>query len=366
MSRKYVNTTHYNTAPHDDKHPFLVISNEIIKDQRLSDEELGLMIRILNNSESYVFNSSYFQAHVSSLGERRYYKSLKHLQELGYIIKKPKQGGIDWIINEVPSNVITDKPKDANNNGSRLEDGVSTVPEVTNCDITTGKSTNREITNGETEVLTNNNETIINENIIKEISKNEITNNQIINNTNIEENTLLNNQDEVIEIDKEFERIFNFDDSVFSKLNIDNTGNDVIDKTGIDNYINKIKRTLNSEKFEELSNIFNEIGQLIIDKLDYKSFEKLFERKFGLLPQFFITKNNIKLSQLYLNLEDFIQDYEIKLKENKMNSTAQTTASKVHSKELKSKKVEVQENTNTTKVISIKSRTEINKLPTSG
>lgn len=343
-----------------------MVSSKVITDPRLTDEELGLFLKILNNSDDYIFNSSYFQAQVSSQGERKYYKSLKHLQELGYIIKKPKLGGIDWVINEIPDNVIPNKSTDANNNASRLEDGVSTVPEVTNRETTTGKSTNREITSRENKVLTSNNRT----------SNNEINNNESINkgnNTNIiisnddkledssinstdskNKNTLSNVNVDNKDIQVKFKSIFQFDEELHIKLNTNSSGVDIVEFSVIEEYISMINDVLNSSninKFEELTDIFNDITNLVAIEFDEKSFQEFYKRNYEKIPPNLITENNLILFQLYLNLDDFIFENEKKIKELGTVST-----------DNKLNKKKVKTDFNTTKIVDRRTNQPITQL----
>lgn len=39
----------------------------------------------------------------SGLPERKFLASWKKLQENGYVEKKPFQGGVEWVINEIPA-----------------------------------------------------------------------------------------------------------------------------------------------------------------------------------------------------------------------------------------------------------------------
>ncbi len=334
MGRKYFNTTKYNKALHDDKHPFLVVSNELIKDRRLTDEELGLMIRILNNSDGYVFNSTYFQKHVSSQGENRYYKSLKHLQELGYIVKIPKQGGIDWIINEVPIADINDMSTDAND-GSRLEDGDSTFPEATNSEIATGKSTTGEITILENEVLNNinrisNNEINNNRSINEEYNTNEIHINELdggfLNSSDFRnkiENTLSNLKIGTCNVLKEFNKIYQFEEELLSKLPTNIIGKDIVDYSEIEKYVDRINNIWNSSnttKFEELSNTLTDLTNLFAIRFDTESFIKFSEGNYEVIPQDLLTENNLLLFQLYLYLDFFMYDNGNEIKDFGSNS----------------------------------------------
>ena len=100
MKKDYKNKTVYIRESHNDEHPYTVISNHIVKDERLTATEKGIMLMILANNNSYVLNSSYLQKE-SGLGKVQFNKTMKRLQEHNYLLKKPlKSGGYKWIIME--------------------------------------------------------------------------------------------------------------------------------------------------------------------------------------------------------------------------------------------------------------------------
>jgi hypothetical protein len=80
---------------------------------------------------------------ISGLGKVSFYKSIKKLTELGYMNKCKFQGGIHWIINEIPSP----------NRGSKI----SASPEFRNPENTTPEIMNTEISTTEPRTLINNN-----------------------------------------------------------------------------------------------------------------------------------------------------------------------------------------------------------------
>jgi len=72
----------------------------LVKDERLNATEKGIMLMILSNANYYVLNSTYLQKE-AGIGKVQFNKCMKHLQELGYLLKKPlKNGGYKWIIME--------------------------------------------------------------------------------------------------------------------------------------------------------------------------------------------------------------------------------------------------------------------------
>jgi hypothetical protein len=100
MKKDFKNKTVYFRESYNEDHPFTIISNHLVKDERLSATEKGLMLMILSNKNIYILNSTYLQKE-SNLGKVHFNKSLKKLQELGYLLKKPlKNGGYKWIVME--------------------------------------------------------------------------------------------------------------------------------------------------------------------------------------------------------------------------------------------------------------------------
>ena len=123
--KNYKNETQYYRISHDSEHPYLMISNALLRDENLDLLEIGIMVHLLSHDESYIINNSYIQKKCG-IGQDRYYKSIKHLIDLGYIIKVPFFGGVCWIINEIPRQVLK--------NG--------TISEKTNCLLTIRAKTN--------------------------------------------------------------------------------------------------------------------------------------------------------------------------------------------------------------------------------
>ena len=56
-----MNRTTILRAPKDKDNPFTRISNALINDKRLSDAEVGIMVRILANSDDWIINKDYHQ-----------------------------------------------------------------------------------------------------------------------------------------------------------------------------------------------------------------------------------------------------------------------------------------------------------------
>lgn len=100
MKKDFKNKTVYIRESYNEEHPFTIISNHLVKDENLNATEKGIMLMILSNANIYVLNSTYLQKE-SGIGKVQFNKCMKHLQELGYLLKKPlKNGGYKWIIME--------------------------------------------------------------------------------------------------------------------------------------------------------------------------------------------------------------------------------------------------------------------------
>ncbi|MGZ2368843.1 hypothetical protein ACXR6G_03560 [Ancylomarina sp. YFZ004] len=104
------NQTTYNRSTNDGKENFYTkIDNKMIRDKRLSLNQIGMMTLILSQSNEYVINSTYLQKH-TGLGKDKFFKEWKKLQEYGYIIRedireKGRVKGTHWIVNENPLNM---------------------------------------------------------------------------------------------------------------------------------------------------------------------------------------------------------------------------------------------------------------------
>ncbi len=81
------NQTIYNRSLHDSNNPYLMISSKLINDKRLTNDELLIMIKILSNSDSYIFNSTFLQKEMK-LGQIKFYSAIKNLIKYGYLKKK--------------------------------------------------------------------------------------------------------------------------------------------------------------------------------------------------------------------------------------------------------------------------------------
>lgn len=137
--KNFKNETKLNRTAHDENNFYTCVSNQLIKDERLTIIEVGIMVKLLSNSDGWIFNSSYFKTTLG-IGKDLYFKSIKHLVELGYINKIRYQGGVRWIINETPNFINPDI--------STIE--ISTTentPLISNKEINKKKISNKEINN---------------------------------------------------------------------------------------------------------------------------------------------------------------------------------------------------------------------------
>ena len=101
----FKNKTKVNRAMHDKEHTYTLISNELLRDERLNYVEISIMLSILSNDDSFIFNSTHVQKKLG-IGDDKWSKSMKKLQNLGYIEKRRINAGIEWTINEIPKNTI--------------------------------------------------------------------------------------------------------------------------------------------------------------------------------------------------------------------------------------------------------------------
>ena len=103
--QNFKNETEVNRTTRTKSHHKKSIAMDTITDKRLNLIELGLLVRLLTNSKSYIINKSKVQTD-SGVPENKFLKSWKKLQDLGYIEKHLIQGGVRWVINEIPKNYI--------------------------------------------------------------------------------------------------------------------------------------------------------------------------------------------------------------------------------------------------------------------
>jgi len=98
---RYVNKTTINRTQMSKSHHKKSISSHIFRNSDLDFIDIGLLTWILSSGKNYIINKCYIQKR-SGISENKFKKSWKKLQTLGYIEKRPIQGGVEWIINEIP------------------------------------------------------------------------------------------------------------------------------------------------------------------------------------------------------------------------------------------------------------------------
>jgi len=97
----YVNRTTYNRSRSSRTHYKKSFSMDIYRNPELDFTDIGLLTWLLSNSKTYIINKNRVQQR-SGLPEQKFLASWKKLLELGYIEKIPFQGGVEWVINEIP------------------------------------------------------------------------------------------------------------------------------------------------------------------------------------------------------------------------------------------------------------------------
>jgi len=216
------NKTIYYRASHDEKHPYTMISNTLIKDNRLSILEKGLMIYLLSNSDKYVINKSVILRD-SGHGRKAIDNAFKNLKELNYIAYMYNKNVHTWIINEYPeycsqsdsTNVTAEHCGDFSNR-------TNVIPEKCNNLI------DSTIVTSQLEQVININETNINEantneaNTKEEITKEEISNLKDKNAMQFVENDL----NLILLNSSKFKAIYNTNS--WWKINISNFSNSAI------------------------------------------------------------------------------------------------------------------------------------------
>jgi len=86
-----MNTTKIIRALKDKEHSFTRISNQLINDERLSDCEVGIMVRILTNSDEWIINKEHL-AKKSLMTKGSFTSAWKKLIEFGYIKQNKVKG----------------------------------------------------------------------------------------------------------------------------------------------------------------------------------------------------------------------------------------------------------------------------------
>lgn len=101
MQNTYVNRTTYNRSRSSRTHYKKSFAMDIYRDTDLDFTDIGLLTWMLSNSRSFVINKNKVLER-SGLSEKKFLASWKKLLDLGYIEKIRFQGGVEWVINEIP------------------------------------------------------------------------------------------------------------------------------------------------------------------------------------------------------------------------------------------------------------------------
>ena len=109
--------------------------------------------------------------------------------------------------------------------------------------------------------------------------------------------------------------------SVQEKFNPENIGEDIVDDNQISSFSSNIDECWNSNtklsnKIEEMNNIGYRINSIFFNTLTGKILELMNKNEYDKIPQFNLTKNNLKLFQLFSNIQFFLKD--VKKIEEKM------------------------------------------------
>ncbi len=126
--KNYKNEFIINRAKH--KQNFTVITNHLIKDERINVICKGIMLMILSNSDkNFVLNLKVLQPQ-SGIGKVAFYNATDKLQELGYLNKQAIKSGVRWTVNEIPSKNGHISISTIPENGNRWD--APTIPELRN------------------------------------------------------------------------------------------------------------------------------------------------------------------------------------------------------------------------------------------
>jgi len=86
---------------HDEDNPYVMVSNKVVRDRRLSLLAKGIMLELLSNSDTWVtVKSELFKR--SGVGRVSFGRAWDELKETGYLEIVQKQGGWEYIITESP------------------------------------------------------------------------------------------------------------------------------------------------------------------------------------------------------------------------------------------------------------------------
>lgn len=114
-------------------------------------------------------------------------------------------------------------------------------------------------------------------------------------------------------LDKRVGGILLLNNSIQEQYNPDNIGEDIVDDNQISSFSSNINECWNSnnklsKKIEEMNNIGYNIFTILLNQITLQNIESLKKHQYDKIPQYFLTRNNLKLFQLYFNIELFVED----------------------------------------------------------
>ena len=128
---------------------FTVVAQNLIRDNRLTLKDLGLLVRLLSLPDNWEFNERGLYSIFEQDGKTSIRTGLKNLERLGYLKREQKQqkngkfANIEWSIYDTPQNPRSEKPRSEkpNTENPRSE---NVTQYNTNQSITNNSITNRE------------------------------------------------------------------------------------------------------------------------------------------------------------------------------------------------------------------------------
>lgn len=257
----------------------------------LNDEQLRRFIYNLirfHKDEEIIIESPLEQAiwnDVSrglTINHEKYVKKVEANRENGRLGGRPRKNGNPAKpdgFSKNPENPITDNSKETTDNSEELNE-----------------NSKKEIENSK-----------------KQIEKSEkVTVNRKLTKEEIEE--FIDDRNKLKEyLDSRIEGIFIYNDEIQKEYTSNNIGKDIINNDKIESYISTISEIWNSnsgysEKFRKLKDVKVGIASVLMNKLTYPILLLFNNQKFNEIDKKYLTENNIKLHQLYINLNDFYED----------------------------------------------------------
>ena len=100
---RYKNTTTYNRSRKSKSHHKKSLSIDIVKNTGLNAIDIGILTILLFSSKAYVINKGVIMKR-AGIPKGKFNNSWAKLQNLGYLNLRRFQGGVEWVINEIPVN----------------------------------------------------------------------------------------------------------------------------------------------------------------------------------------------------------------------------------------------------------------------